>query len=482
MAKSRKPMETRFEPATETEEAEATAPVEAAGATDRVRLGGARKLTAKDKTALADWNGRNRGKALDSFFRRQVEEIRKKTGSEGVYLGSETKNLVIGIPCPSLAYEFLTANDCFILNLVYHVVGPPGVCKSALLAEMIRWFRVAGGGGELIENEDKFNPSWYESILTPEVFRKSVPIYDSDSVEAWQDFVTLGINQAKRACVGTKEAPGPGRIVPIVWGVDSIMGKPCREEQEKIVGEIGKDGLRGKTGEGHASRGWALAAQLITRYMRTIPKELSGWPFAMVLINHLRTAKDDMGHTVRNTGGGDLVKFQESFELELQKVGGHKKMIACADYEGMTISLSCEKNSFGPGHRKIRTRILWWDEENPETGNWEQKTVWDWDWATVDLLNSLTAGEKSSPRFKALLKDADFHIDCTSSAEIENRAWSRTVGMKEKDAAPWSEVGAMIRNDPKVMAMLRRALRINHRPLLENDYMAQAEGLAEGLT
>ena len=79
------------------------------------------------------------------------------------------------------------------------------------------------------------------------------------------------------------------------------------------------------------------------------------------------------------------------------------------------------------------------------------------------------------------MKEVDFHLDCPSVSDVENKAWSKNLGMKAKDAAPWSEVGAMIRRDAGLMDTLRKALRINRRPLLEGNYLEQLDALAEAM-
>lgn len=454
-----------------------------------------RKLTKKDQARLSGWKTANRGKMLDAFFARQRDEARKKFGHNSVFLGSETSTLVIGIPCPSLAFEFVIGQDCFPLGLIMQIVAKHGVGKSGLLAEIGRWFNNAGGGMVLCENETKFNSFWYESILGPDAFNR-MEFHRCKSVEDWQRRLTWSIQDMKRGLIGTKEAPGPGRTVPVLFGVDSIMGKMSEENQEKVLGAIAggarrkkpgakkvkadPDGLRGGTGQGYADpRSFPIEAGSITKYMRTIPAEMDEWPFSIVLINHLRMKKDDAGNQERNKTGGEQVNFQESFELELAKLGGHKKQIQAADFEGVPLSLSCEKNSFGPTHRKIQTRLLWWDEPDPATGEPVQKTAWDWDWSTVHLLWNNMQGEKASPRIKAALKAADFHLECPSTGEVANTAWSRTLGMTKDDPLTWTEVGAMIREDGELLDRLRRALRIARRPLMAGDYLAQMEEMAQ---
>jgi hypothetical protein len=438
-----------------------------------------RKLTKKAQESLEGWKGSQRGKTRDAFFQRQAEEARKKFGHEGVYMGAETETLVIGIPCPALSFEYVIAQDCFPLGLVIQIVAKHGVGKSALVAEFGRWIDRAGGGTVLMENETKFNPQWYTSIMGKEMYNR-MRLERCKSVEDWQRHLTWAMKQMQSDMIGTKDAPGPGRTLPMMYAVDSIMGKMSEENQEKILGKVGKKGKLGTAGEGSAqARSFPIEAGSITKYMRTIPQLMDRWPFALVLVNHLRMKTDDNGNPERNKTGGEQVNFQESFELELKKIGGHAKRIQSANFEGITLQLSCEKNSFGPTGRKAQTRMLWWHEKDDKTGVVFQKTVWDWDWSTVHMLNNLMHGEGGSTYLRNRLKDIDFHIDCPSSSDVENSAWSKSLGMKKEDAMEWSALGAMIREDDGLMVKLRDALGITRRPILEGDYLEQLEKIAE---
>ncbi len=458
-----------------------------------------RKLTKSDKARLSDWNGsgKQRDRARDLFFKGQVARAREKFGHKAVMLGSESDNLIVTIPMygghgPNAAkypgclpMEFVMAQSGFPLGLVIQLVAETGVGKSGLLAEFYRWFDLAGGGGELKENETKFNPDWYRSFMGEAAYGR-LELIKCKSVEDWQRKLTFGLNNVKLDMEGSHKKPGPGRTIPVLFGVDSIMGKPSEEVSEAIfgakavAGRKGKKAKRAKPGTGNAERGHPVAALKIATYMRAIPDKLDEWPFSLVLVNHLRNRKDDDGNPTRIKGGGDQVGFQESFELELRKVGGHKKKIECLDFEGFPVQISCEKNSFGPTHRRIQTRILWWDVPGEE-GSWQQQSIWDWDWSTVHLLHSINSGDRASPRLKACLAEANFHLECPKTGEIDNSAWSKNLGMKVKDAVTWSELGAMIREDAVVMASLRNALRINVRPLLAGDYLKQLDQIAEDL-
>lgn len=433
-----------------------------------------RKLAKKHTTDLARWKGKHRAAKLTAYVNQLRDEARKQFGHSSMFVGEESEGLIIGIPTPSLAFEYVIAQNIYPLGVIMQLVAKTGVGKSALLAEFGRWFDMAGGLFSLMENETKFNPIWYKSILGPRAYKR-LPIARCTSVEDWQRKMTFGIKNAKTMFTGTKEAPGPGRTIPVLLGVDSIMGKQSENTTAKVFGEKTKAGGRGKTGDGAASRGFPEEALIITRYLRSLPSELDNWPFAVCLVNHLRINKNDKGMEERSKSGGAQVDFQESFELELTRTKAH---IECAAWEGFQVMLSCHKNSFGPGHRRVATRVIWWDEEDPRTGEWVQRTVWDWDWSTVWLLNHVLNGERSSPRMKKSLKDAGVHVSCPSESDVENTAWSANLGMKKKNAVPWAVLGAMIREDAELTSVIRRALRINERHVLTGDYLAQIEEAA----
>lgn len=453
----------------------------------------AKGLTKEQKKVRSDYT-HNRARNVDILFDSVRRSAAQKFGDESVLVGAESDSLVVCVPMygghgPSavefpgcLPMEFLFGQTGFPLCYVIQLVGPPGVGKSAMVAECGRWFDLAGGGLSLAEAETKFNGLWYRSIMGDQAYKR-MQIDRCETVEDWQERTLWRINDFKEKLLGTKKEPGPGRVVPVLHAVDSLTGKPSRETQEKISGRVldKKTGLRGKTGSGSAGRGHPVEAMAITRWLRASPSLIDGWPFTLLLTNHLREAKDEQGNPERVKAGGKQLDFQEGFELQMKKVGGHKKMIQCAEFEGFPIKISCEKNSFSPTHRHITTRLLWHYPTDPETGAWHQETYFDWDWATVHLLETVQTAEKS-PLLKASLKASEFHLDVLKASDIENLAWSKSVGMKSaKDAVPWSELGALIRENTELMNRLRSALRINERPYLAGDLGEQREAMRSSI-
>lgn len=453
-----------------------------------------RKLSKKQRESITQrYRADEHGRSTDGYFADMAAIARTEAGNRGVWVGAETNKLLIGIPMFAghgpdvlrrpgcLPMEFVLAQSVFPLGVIIQVNGLYGSGKSGILAEFARWFDIAGGGTEIHENETKFSPEWYLSILGPEAFSRVI-VHRCRSPEDWQQSNSQMLRRHKLSMTGTAKEPGIGRTIPVLSGIDSIMGKMSEEIQEKILGKRDErdPDKRGSTGEGFAGRSYPIEAQLITKYLRTIPQELDGWPFAMVLINHLRINKDDNGVQVRSKTGGVQVDFQESFELEIKKAGGYRARIESLDFEGFPVEISCEKSSFGPTFRKAQTRVLWWEEEDG-SGDWKQHTIWDWDWATVHLLNKLRNSASGSARLRKNLQDMEFHLDCPKTSDVENLAWSKNLGMKAADARPWHEVGAMIHADQNLLNQLRLALRIRQRPLLAGDYLKQMDWIANNV-
>jgi len=446
---------------------EAAATVGAAVARRVIALApvGTRKLTKKQQTSLLDFRtmGKARDKRMDAIAKGIRDRLRTKNGFTGVYSGAESKDLVVGIPLPSLAFEFLLANDVLPLSIIIQLVAKWGTGKSGLVAEMFRWFDDAGGMGFHMENETKFSPEWFESIMGTQCFDRLTP-QRATSIDDWQQRLTASIDAMKGAMDGTAADPGPGRTFPVMYSVDSIMGKLTAESQRKIAEE------------GFAGRGFPIEALAISRYLSSVPSWLDGWPFLLVLVNHLKVKQDDQGNKERSTAGGTATNFLETFELEMRKT---KQRIACEQFDGFQVDITCQKNSLGVTHRSITTRVLWWEEPDPANpAEWKQKTVWDWDWSTIHLLHSILHVKGANPKLKKNLLEADFHLDCPSVSDIENRAWSKTLGMTKDDALPWNEVGAMIRQNAEVTNRLRHALRVKRRALLAGDYLSRQTELA----
>lgn len=81
---------------------------------------------------------------------------------------------LIGLPLPSLSARYLFQANIIPLSRLIHIRGMFSSGKSALLMEFMRWFTVYGGGGILIDTENKSSETMLTGILGPTLTTSSV--------------------------------------------------------------------------------------------------------------------------------------------------------------------------------------------------------------------------------------------------------------------------------------------------------------------
>ncbi len=424
------------------------------------------KLTKK-QLHEQQWSGDNIGTGTSAFMREMMSDMRTEYGDSNIAVAGEAGRIVIGVPLPSFAFEYLIQNTVFPLGRLILLLGTEGTCKSGLCFEMVRWFnRRADGVGFLLENETKYSPDWAMSIIgwdRPDVLGH-VP---TSSVNDWQEKMQYYINRAKKMMTGTKAEPGSGRIWPSLIILDSLMGKLA----EETIGNIEK--------EGHATRHYAVEAAMITDFLKKLPTDIEEWPFSLVVVNHLKKSKDDRGFTVRGKAGGKHVGFQETLELELSRTGkGDFAMVATEDrpeINGKHLNLAVYKNALGIDTRDINVDIMWWDEEDPRTGEMRQHTSWDWFGSTVSLL--IDEKKMSAVKQKRIRAIVDLNI--VKKENSRARVWSKRLGIPESAPVEFSEAGRLIQKDKEVLRGLRREFGIKQRKSFRKgtDYLQQLDEL-----
>lgn len=423
-----------------------------------------RKLTNKGKESLRSrWSAEASGESRDGLMSGLRAIARDKFGAERVF-GSraELEQLAIGIPMPSLALEYLLANNIFPVNSLVMLAGSWGCCKSALSYEIFRWFHEQNGMITHIDTEDKFDADFACDIM--QVPRQSNPFMSNraKSIELMQDMLTFYIGEAKKVLKGTKEEPGPGNSVPCCFCIDSLAGASSEEVQEKILKE------------GHAGRSHPVGVLKNTTYLTGIKPMFENWPFTLLVVNHLKEKTDDMGNTRQYTLGGQSYNFHESFEL---RNSVFKQSFKNTEWEGIGIRIQCAKNSFGPTGRVIKTRFLWWCEDDPETGEPRDRFMWDWNWSLITLLHELDGMAKQ----RLIARGVRVEVR-SAKAELECLANVRALGMGKDEYLPFQQVGQMIQDDEEVSKLIREALNIKQRRQLirpydeiVNDYLKSAE-------
>lgn len=414
-----------------------------------------RVLTNKGKELLrVQWSEANKVATRDKLMMGMIQAAQKKFGTSKVF-GSraQIEQLAIGIPVPSLAFEYLIGNDIFPFCMVM-LAGQWGTCKSALLYEIFRWFYEQGGWPFHTDTEFKFDADFACSIMRAAASTLPVTSARASSLEEMQRMLTHFLKESKSICTGSKEEPGPGKTVPMCFGIDSLVGAASEEVSEKIMTK------------GNADRSFPIAALKNSGYLTAIKREFDGWPFSLVIVNHLKQQTTDSGDKQDYTPGGQAFNFHESFEIHTSK---WRSNISNGSFEGVGIRLKCAKNSFGPTGRKIKTRFIWWIEDDAD-GHPHDKHIWDWEWALCTLLNETQGVERQRLRDRGLLLTAK-----SPAADVECMANFPAIGMSKKDFLPFQDVGRMIQQDPAVCDLIRDALNIKRRHSLGSMSFDQIE-------
>jgi len=340
--------------------------------------------------------------------------------------------------------RYLFQSTVFPLSRIIQVTGEEGYCKSAFQFEMMRWHHVYGGGSVFIENELKDSPELRYSLLqwNPTWLARH-ELIQTHFLEEWQDALTKFTAIAKQQ---QDMDGGPGRTIPIMFSVDSLMATAPRESAEKIEKE------------GFATRSFALAANLISSYMRTMPSRIENYPFTICGTNHLKPSTDFMGRPTSTVPGGKSIKFMETFEIEMARAPSPD--INRLEYGGIRVRLLAKKNSLGPSRKQIAADMLWWRNYVGDTVR--QHTAWDWDTASVDLLLSFA---ESTEKDKAGKKTLYNHLRDVVRIDVTNRgsrmATAPSLGFTEP--VEFRRIGAALERRPDLLEQLYGLLGIQRR-------------------
>lgn len=408
-----------------------------------------KKVRKTKRQAFAEkWSPENMTGAVSAYVRESIEVAAREFGDPDVCTADKADRLVIGVPLPSFAMEYLVQNNIWPLSRVIQVDGLEGSLKSGFAIEVARWFiEKTGGFAEILEHESKYSPDWTNSIVGWDK-AKLVAVQHCDSVDDWQKRMQWRHKDLKRKMQGTQTEQGPGAIFGLLTIVDSIMGKLMLESQVRIERK------------GFAGRDHPVEALSITRFLQKVPQDIRRWPFSILAVNHLKMNKDERtGLTIRSKAGGKHINFQETYELELGKAGRFTRK----NGEGIRLVLRCQKNSLGVTGRRIPVEVLWWEEETEmPNGNmeWRQHTVWDWHKATVDVLLGLDGPEKTR-----CAEIVDLHV--VSRGDKGKAIYSRTLRIPKSDPQPYFVVGKTIMANEEVLMQLRRAFGVKLRRIFE---------------
>jgi len=344
-----------------------------------------------------------------------TDAAEKALGPGALYTPSSEKTRHIGVPLPSLSFEFLLGSNVLWLGSSYGLAGPTQSFKSSLAMDLMRSVLQMGGYGSTVETEGgKISEIMIQSLLGE--LRERHKLTSRSTVEEAQDALTFVVSWFKKTF--------PKRDVLFSLMLDSLFGPPGAEKRKAILKQ------------GHASRAYPIEALLWSAWLQTFAPGLTGYPIIFMFVNHLK--KDTDGGNWRHPGG-DAQDFYSTVYFHVMRIRAYDG----TDTAITQVQIKTVKHSFYLPGRKIYVPYVF-DKIN-------NKLFFDWGHSTADLL--------SSDLVPSTVKDV---LDISSTAK-NMTALSRTfsckqMGMKEVSG---TELGDAIHADADLMRQLREAARIN---------------------
>lgn len=334
-----------------------------------------------------------------------------------------------GVEFRTFAERWLWDSNVCRVSEICQLAGTPASGKSQTLYNLAAMFVRAGGAAEIIDTEHKSNA---EASIIPNVGEDV--FYNSGRF----GFSTAGsIDAAKKAKKGDADAQleirnawmqmikqrieaikahEELRTMPILLGIDSLLGAASAESRAKY-----EEG--GGSADGRAMTG-AVRAGSFTEWFPNITTDLEGTKICLCFTNHVKVKIDPNRPShlppAKSFPGGEAPKFHSSTILLFSRGGAVKKL----NVGGRSVWIAVEKNSFGDDQRKLEVTFYYDIARNrqgevirDEHGNPCRILKWDWDEATSTLLKRFCMsgnGESSSAARAALpgLKVAKGMVEC----------------------------------------------------------------------
>lgn len=396
----------------------------------RTRQSAAEKTARKAKAAK---QGRVKNlKTPDSAITSLVTSLQAKLGRDDVILGTDTDQLFIGLPLPSLALRHLLGNDIWPLSRFARLIGLEGSCKTSFAVEVARWHLLQSGVAGYIEAEVKDSSAMRESILGLELLKK-LAWMPADSQEEWQTILMRMLESVEEEA----NSPGGG-LTPYCFIVDSMSGLAA----EATIANVHA------TGSG--KKAFPLEALQNANYLKSAPASWRKIPASVIATSHQNI---DIGAgkpgqpPAKRTPGGIMAKFMQATEIQLMRVGD----IKLASSGGIKLNLKTTKNSNAESRRSINVDLIWHMEETP-SGKRRQRSYFDWFSASIDMLFSQR--KASASRFTAIQ-------DVLSLQQVSGRrVYSKPLGISKDKPVSFHQAGLMLEERPELLEQLYDILMI----------------------
>jgi RecA/RadA recombinase len=374
---------------------------------------------------------------------------------------AEDQDPLIGLPLPTLSARYLLQANIFPLSRFTQLRGEFSAGKSAFLLEIMRWFHVYGGGGILIDTENKGSETMLRGLFghNPQYIKRT-QVVTAASVEEWQSKY-MGYCKSIHAQIDAANAPD--RVVPICIGVDSISAVEVDRRVEKVADE------------GHAAAGHPYLARNLSDFMRTaLVPTLRHYPIAFVATNHLKEEINSMGFGApkKYAPGGAALDYYPTLIIDMQRISKNNLVIGRA--EGQPVRLTATKNNLGAPGRKVVVNLMWYNDiveyqdENGDTQYRNQQYhYWDWHTATIRLLMDLQSDGKkvpagTDPKLPALIKQVcDLEYKHGTKNSDTPLVYSSALGISKQSALSEVEASMALEENRKVLGMLHGLLGVN---------------------
>ena len=356
------------------------------------------------------------GPAKPASIMADFRSVAEKKMGPGSYSGADHKDQQVGVPLPSLALEYLLGSNVLYLGALFGLAGPSQSFKSALAMEFGKIIASMGGLNFLSETEGgKISAPMMSSIYGDLLDR--LDIRQAQSVEEAQQYLSFTSGYLKN------HFPDRNQLAGLF--LDSLNGPAATERSKKIE----KDG--------YASRDFPVEALLWSKWFQSFAPKLTGWPIAMIFVNHKKLDINNP-RSFRHPGG-DAQDFYSTVYMHIARV----RTTEGADTIINHVKIATVKHSFMPPGRHINLPFVL-DKPTKHMG-------FDWGHSTAALL----VDEKLAPRVKEVIKVT------TSSKSMS--ALTRVFSCKRLRAnnVSGAELGAAIHADDELMKELREVLYIH---------------------
>jgi RecA/RadA recombinase len=382
---------------------------------------------------------------VDPVWSKQRAMLQKKLGSDRVMSGLEIEERQIGLPVP-FCWEYLLGVNILPLGRGYEIAGRFGSSKSALAVEIGSWVLQNRGNFGIAEVENKDAVLQRRALLKQnDEWLERLDYGYANTIQAWQELCTEYLDTAEKLIGRESEYAehGAAWAFPYAIIVDSFMGATSADELKKI------------DADGSASKNFLAmgAAQLVSRYAKTLADKMRDRPVVLVGTNHLLESPPTQpgAPPTRYTPGGRMLEYLVTGRFYMQRV---KRLPERADGSGGDVlGISQGKNSSGPGTRKIQVTKLW-NYRDGEDGDRQQYMYFDWHAANLDVLVNARKAHGAGV-WNQIVELLDLNI-----SEKGRRIHSKVLDVPKSDPVSFTEAGRLLQYRQDLLDGLRRIFNI----------------------